>query len=84
MIDALDDSGSAKHAGFEEREARRLRRQKRLEKAGRTAGMGPKRIIADPEFVILPDVFRNTHSLTGLERPWFFTKIRRSGRLGKE
>ncbi|EAU90477.1 import inner membrane translocase subunit tim44 [Coprinopsis cinerea okayama7 len=38
LIDALDDSGSAKHAGFEEREARRLRRQKRLEKAGLARG----------------------------------------------
>jgi len=54
LIDALDDSGSAKHAGFEERETRRLRRQKRLEKAGRAAGLGPKRIIANPEFVISP------------------------------
>jgi import inner membrane translocase subunit TIM44 len=34
LVDALDDSGSAKHAGFEEKEARRLRRQKRLAKAG--------------------------------------------------
>ncbi|KAF8141604.1 hypothetical protein EV363DRAFT_1308563 [Boletus edulis] len=34
LVDALDDSGSAKHAGFEEKETRRLRRQKRLEKAG--------------------------------------------------
>ncbi|KAF9038487.1 import inner membrane translocase subunit tim44 [Panaeolus papilionaceus] len=49
VIDALDDSGSAKHAGFEEKEARRLRRQKRLEKAGRAAGMGPKRVVANPE-----------------------------------
>lgn len=53
MIDALDDSGSAKHAGFEEKEARRLRRQKRLEKAGRAAGLGPSRIIANPESVPL-------------------------------
>ncbi|KAJ6581886.1 import inner membrane translocase subunit tim44 [Mycena capillaripes] len=41
LIDALDDSGSAKHAGFEEKEARRLRRQKRLEKAGRARGFAP-------------------------------------------
>jgi import inner membrane translocase subunit TIM44 len=34
LVDALDDSGSAKHAGFEDKEARRRRRQKRLEKAG--------------------------------------------------
>ncbi|PPQ98931.1 hypothetical protein CVT24_003558 [Panaeolus cyanescens] len=49
VIDALDDSGSAKHAGFEEKEARRLRRQKRLEKAGRASGMGPKRVVANPD-----------------------------------
>ncbi|KAJ3515177.1 hypothetical protein NLJ89_g1921 [Agrocybe chaxingu] len=49
LVDALDDSGSAKHAGFEEKEARRLRRQKRLEKAGRAAGLGPARIVANPE-----------------------------------
>ncbi|KAG6900320.1 hypothetical protein C0993_012517 [Termitomyces sp. T159_Od127] len=51
LIDALDDSGSAKHAGFEEKEARRLRRQKRLEKAGKNGGLGPasKRVTADPE-----------------------------------
>ncbi|KAI6112585.1 hypothetical protein F5141DRAFT_1108435 [Pisolithus sp. B1] len=34
LVDALDDSGSAKHAGFESKEARRKRRQRRLEKAG--------------------------------------------------
>ncbi|KAG5645709.1 hypothetical protein DXG03_005404 [Asterophora parasitica] len=51
LVDALDDSGSAKHAGFEEKEARRLRRQKRLEKAGKNNGLGPagKRVVADPE-----------------------------------
>lgn len=52
VIDALDDSGSAKHAGFEEKEARRLRRQKRLAKAGRNAGLGPKNYTAaDPEYI---------------------------------
>ncbi|KAF9477614.1 TIM44 subunit of mitochondria import inner membrane translocase [Pholiota conissans] len=49
LVDALDDSGSAKHAGFEEKEARRLRRQKRLAKAGRVSGLGPSRIIANPD-----------------------------------
>ncbi|RDB15850.1 Mitochondrial import inner membrane translocase subunit tim44 [Hypsizygus marmoreus] len=51
LVDALDDSGSAKHAGFEEKEARRLRRQKRLEKAGKNSGLGPagSRVVADPE-----------------------------------
>lgn len=68
LIDALDDSGSAKHAGFEEREARRLRRQKRLEKAGRIAGMGPKRIVADPELVDLYRLLFNAHPFTGLEK----------------
>ncbi|RPD64357.1 mitochondria import inner membrane translocase TIM44 subunit [Lentinus tigrinus ALCF2SS1-7] len=37
ISDALDDSGSAKHAGFEEKEARRKRRQMRLEKAGKNS-----------------------------------------------
>ncbi|KJA28027.1 hypothetical protein HYPSUDRAFT_197581 [Hypholoma sublateritium FD-334 SS-4] len=49
LVDALDDSGSAKHAGFEEKEARRLRRQKRLAKAGRASGLGPSRVSANPE-----------------------------------
>ncbi|KAH7927324.1 TIM44 subunit of mitochondria import inner membrane translocase [Leucogyrophana mollusca] len=40
LIDALDDSGSAKHAGFEEKEARRRRRQLRLAKAGKDGGLG--------------------------------------------
>ena len=46
LVDALDDSGSAKHAGFEEKEARRLRRQKRLEKAGLS---GRRVMTEDPE-----------------------------------
>jgi mitochondrial import inner membrane translocase subunit TIM44 len=48
VIDALDDSGSAKHAGFEEKEARRLRRQRRLEKAGKL-GVRSMRTAANPE-----------------------------------
>lgn len=48
VVDALDDSGSAKHAGFEEKEARRLRRQKRLAKAGKNA-FGSNRTAANPE-----------------------------------
>ena len=52
VIDALDDSGSAKHAGLEEKEARRLRRQKHLAKAGRNAGLGTKNhTAADPEYM---------------------------------
>ncbi|EPQ56376.1 TIM44 subunit of mitochondria import inner membrane translocase [Gloeophyllum trabeum ATCC 11539] len=48
LTDALDDSFSAKHAGFEEKEARRRRRQARLAKAGKEGRMG-KRVQADPE-----------------------------------
>lgn len=43
VIDALDDSGSAKHAGFEEKEARRARRALRLAKAGKDR-MGSGRV----------------------------------------
>lgn len=50
MIDALDDSGSAKHAGFEEKEARRKRRQARLAKAGKDSmTSGRPRVKSDPE-----------------------------------
>ena len=53
MIDALDDSGTAKHAGFEEKEARRARRQMRLAKAGKD-GRIKARVVADPEYVVVP------------------------------
>lgn len=51
LVDALDDSGSAKHAGFEEKEARRKRRQLRLAKAGKDSMSrgGASRIKSDPE-----------------------------------
>jgi import inner membrane translocase subunit TIM44 len=50
--DALDDSGTAKHAGFEEKELRRRRRQLRLAKAGKESRMGGSaRVKADPESV---------------------------------
>ncbi|OBZ66481.1 Mitochondrial import inner membrane translocase subunit tim44 [Grifola frondosa] len=50
VIDALDDSGSAKHAGFEEKEARRKRRQMRLAKAGRDSiARGGSRVKANPD-----------------------------------
>ncbi|RXW21685.1 hypothetical protein EST38_g4179 [Candolleomyces aberdarensis] len=42
----IRNTAALKHAGFEEREARRLRRQKRLAKAGLTRG---SRVTADPE-----------------------------------
>ncbi|OSX64240.1 hypothetical protein POSPLADRAFT_1073819 [Postia placenta MAD-698-R-SB12] len=50
VVDALDDSGSAKHAGFEEKEARRKRRQTRLAKLGKDSITGTSRAVkADPE-----------------------------------
>ncbi|KLO19014.1 mitochondria import inner membrane translocase TIM44 subunit [Schizopora paradoxa] len=50
VMDALDDSGSAKHAGYEEKEARRKRRQMRLAKAGKKGGLAARgRVAADPE-----------------------------------
>ena len=54
LVDALDDGGSAKHAGFEEKEARRKRRQMRLAKAGKGAGLTPgsQRTQANPECVV--------------------------------
>ncbi|TFL01960.1 hypothetical protein BDV98DRAFT_528705 [Pterulicium gracile] len=51
IVDALDDSGSAKHAGYEERELRRSRRQLRLTKAGKEGGIGraSQRVSENPE-----------------------------------
>ncbi|KAM5532391.1 hypothetical protein V8D89_013424 [Ganoderma adspersum] len=46
ISDALDDSGSSKHGGFEEKEARRKRRQLRLAKAGKDS---MSRVKANPE-----------------------------------
>jgi import inner membrane translocase subunit TIM44 len=63
LVDALDDSGSAKHAGFEEKEARRLRRQKRLVKAGKNA-FGSNHLAANPECVLTLYVFSCFLSLT--------------------
>jgi import inner membrane translocase subunit TIM44 len=47
VLEALDDSGSAKHAGYEEKDRRRERRLKRLAKAG-MAGRA-KRTEENPE-----------------------------------
>lgn len=56
LVEALDDSGSAKHAGFEEKEERRRRRQTRLAKAGKGGGLSPgsQRVEANPEYVTSP------------------------------
>lgn len=50
LVDALDDSGTAKHAGFEEKEARRKRRALRLAKAGQS-GRIKQRVAANAECV---------------------------------
>lgn len=39
VLDALDDSGSSKYGGYEDKEARRKRREQRLLKAGRGGGL---------------------------------------------
>jgi mitochondrial import inner membrane translocase subunit TIM44 len=63
LVDAFDDSGSAKHAGFEEKEARRKRRQARLAKAGLTgiAGKGKERVKANPEYEKAPFTISTAH-----------------------
>ena len=61
-MDALDDSGSAKHAGYEEKEVRRARRQLRLAKAGRSGGIAKERIREDPEYASpIPLPLTNSH-----------------------
>ena len=50
VLEALDDSGSVKHAGYEEKETRRKRRQMRLAKAG-LSGIAKKRTAVNPECV---------------------------------
>lgn len=54
VVDALDDSYSAKHAGYEDKEARRKRRAARLAKAGKKNIAARSRVVADPESVIKP------------------------------
>ena len=51
VVDALDDSYSAKHAGYEDKEARRKRRAARLAKAGKKNIAARSRVVADPESV---------------------------------
>ena len=50
-MDALDDSISSKYGGYEEKEARRKRREVRLQKAGRDGGLAARshRVPADAE-----------------------------------
>ncbi|KAG8924415.1 protein translocase subunit [Tulasnella sp. 419] len=42
VLDALDDSVSSKYGGYEEKEARRKRREQRLAKAGRDGGLAAR------------------------------------------
>lgn len=84
LIDALDDSGSAKHAGFEEKEARRQRRQMRLLKAGKTRP-GPSAMQANPEhvtFFLNPIPEADGCWLAVLDRAWFCIRTQRARRLG--
>lgn len=83
LVDALDDSGSAKHAGFEEKEARRLRRQKRLAKAGKERGIGRGRVKEDPESVICIS-YPIFHLIPFIELAnlLFYIRIRHDKRLG--
>jgi len=46
----MHNSGTAKHAGFGEEEARKARRQLRLAKASKE-GRITERVVADPEFM---------------------------------
>lgn len=83
-MDALDDSGSAKHAGYEDKEARRKRRMMRLAKAGKEGGIAARgRVAADPEYVCSPllrpklIIFNSFNfAYSGLVRLWFCTRIR--------
>lgn len=59
ITDALDDSGSAKHAGYEAKEERRKRRAKRLAKAG-VAPSSRMRTAANPECVVIFPISRET------------------------
>lgn len=55
VLDALDDSGTSRHAGYEDKEARRARRQARLTKAGKAGGLAARtsgRVQANPEQVL--------------------------------
>lgn len=58
MLDALDDSGTSRHAGYEDRDARRARRQARLAKAGKAGGLAARssRVQANPTCVYLRSI----------------------------
>ncbi len=75
VMDALDDSGSAKHAGYKEKEVRRARRQMRLAKAGRSGGIGKERIREDPEYVIYPVSY--FHKYANLPQCWLLSGFAR-------
>jgi hypothetical protein len=86
ILDALDDSGSAKHAGYEEKEVRRLRRKLRLEKAGRAGGLNTRtRVVADEKCVKpLTHRFKSIHLLSSaLVKQLFSTRTMRNAKNGK-
>ena len=88
VLEALDDSGSIKHAGYEEKEARRKRRQIRLAKAG-LSRIAKKRTAANPEYVSgypLSIAFRNLMHTTPSSEPVkhsFYMQTRKSETSGK-
>jgi hypothetical protein len=88
VLEALDDSGSIKHAGYEEKEARRKRRQMRLAKAG-LSGIAKKRTAVNPECVRdqpLSIIFRILiHSISSSEpaKHSFCMRMQKSETSGK-
>lgn len=88
LIDALDDGGSAKHGGFEEKEARRKRRQMRLAKAGKDSITGQgSRVKANAEYLYLHTLqsilsLLLNFAFAGLALRWCCTKTHHGMRSG--
>jgi len=88
VLEALDDSGSVKHAGYEEKETRRKRRQIRLAKAG-LSGIAKRRTAVNPECVpgyLLSVIFRtliHTIAFPGPAKHSFCMPTLKSERSGK-
>ena len=60
ITDAIDDAGSnVRYGGYVEKEDRRRRREKRLERAGKEGGLGARRerIKENPECVLSLTVY---------------------------
>jgi import inner membrane translocase subunit TIM44 len=86
VLDALDDSGSSKYGGYEEKEARRKRREQRLLKAGRSGGLaaGSKRVSVDPKSVsrLLKCLFHAQSAHKAPESQWSYTKMLQNSKPG--